>query len=94
MRHTTQGFLTCPDQILKSDGSPIKYKNGMLYLGSFLAADGRIDSEISRRLGIAQDEFRLLNRIWNHAYISDQDKLHIFNACIISKLIYGFKVHG
>ena len=76
-------------QILKFDGSPVKCKDNMIYLGSLLSSDGRIDTEISRRLGMAQEEFQLLSRVWNHANLSEHKKVEVFNACILSKLIYG-----
>ena len=61
----------------------------MVYLGSLLSADGRIEAELSRRLGMAQKDFQILQRVWAHANISKQRKTLIYNACIVSTLLYG-----
>ena len=51
--------------------------------------DGKADSEISRRLGQATGLFRNLQQVWSHASISTGRKLRIFEACVITKLIYS-----
>ena len=71
------------------DGSPVKSKDSMLYLGSLLAADGRITSELGKRLGFAQSDFTALQRVWKHSSLNRSRKIRIFNACICSKLMYG-----
>jgi len=72
------------------NGSIIKAKTSMIYLGSLLAADGRITSELSRRLGCAQSDFMALQRVWKHSFLNRFKKILIFNACICSKLSYVF----
>ena len=47
-------------QILKFDGSPVKCKGNIIYLGSLLSSDGRVNTEISRRLDMAQEKLQLL----------------------------------
>ena len=59
------------------------------YLGALLSADGRADSEISRKIGTAFADFRQLQKLWNHARVSLRDKLHFFDALIASRLSYG-----
>ena len=45
--------------------------------------------ELSRRLGAAKAEFDTLSRVWSHAAISPGRKIQIFEACVVSKLLYG-----
>ena len=70
------------------DGKIVRNKLGLIYLGSLISADGRISSELGRRIGQAQQDISTLMRVWNHGNISRQRKLEVFDACVISKLIY------
>lgn len=76
-------------EIRKPDGTLVTSKDSMMYLGSLLAADGRVGSELGRRLGLAQRDFRSLRQLWSHASLSRARKLQIFNACVVSTLTYG-----
>jgi len=74
--------------ITKEDGSHVKEKDAIVYLGSLLAADGQVDTELSRRLGMATAEFAALERLWMHASIPKTRKIAIYRACILQKLLY------
>ena len=50
-------------KIITPTHEQVTNKESMGYLGSLLAADGRIASEIGRRLGTAQAEFNVLSRV-------------------------------
>ena len=76
-------------KILTETGEQLKTKDSMIYLGSLLSADGKIASELARRLGAAQSEFSSLARVWKHSSLSRPKKIRIFDACICSKLSYG-----
>ena len=71
------------------DGNALVCKEAFTYLGAQISCDGRIDSELSRRLGLATADFKVLRRFWNHANLSINRKLQIFMACIWSKLSYS-----
>ena len=60
----------------------------MIYLGGLLASDGKITSEIARRIGMAQTEFNILKKIWKYFILQRFKKIVIFNACVCTKLIY------
>ena len=64
-------------------------KESIIYLGGLLSNDGCVGSELGRRIGLAQVEFKALRRIWSHASMSQQKKLRVFHACVISKLMYS-----
>ena len=63
-------------------------KESLLYLGSFLCDNGSIGPELNRRLGAARAEFETLCRVWNHAVLPKEEKIRIFEACVLSKLLY------
>ena len=70
-------------------GESIHSKSSIVYLGSLLSSDGEIMTAIKRRLGIARKDFEVLQSIWRHTSLTKAWKLRIFEACIISKLVYG-----
>ena len=63
----------------------------MQYLGFILSSDGRLGSELGRRIGEASATFKALQRLWSHSCISLPRKLHVFDACVVSKLVYGLQ---
>lgn len=75
--------------LLNRTGEPIKRKPSIVYLGSLLTSDGRITSELSRRVGLAEKTFRDLARVWKHADLPVGRKRRIYDACVLSKLLYG-----
>lgn len=76
--------------IRRPDGSAIVSGDRLTYLGAVVTADGRGGPELSRRLGMAANDFRELSRFWKHARISRERKLQALQAVIFSKLRYGF----
>ena len=75
--------------IYGSDGSPLKAKTDTVYLGGLISTCGDSAAELSRRLGEARRNFHNLAQVWKHANIPRLRKLQIFNACIVSKALYG-----
>ena len=76
-------------QLFTPEGAEIKQKQNLLYLGCILSADGSSGTELSRRLGAAKNEFEKIRRVWGHSCISVTRKIKIFNACVVSKLMYN-----
>ena len=79
----THGIIKSPE------GVELPIKVSITYLGSLISSDGRVATEISRRLGKAKGEFHSLKRVWMHANVGLQRKLQIFNQCVLSGLMYG-----
>eukprot|EP00959_Pyramimonas_sp_CCMP1952_P152583 3192757-Pyramimonas_sp.AAC.1 len=75
------------DGVTDNAGDPIVNKQSLVYLGTTLSADGRCASELSRRLGAAMQDFKILHAIWSHASLTRDQKIHIFNVCVVSKLM-------
>ena len=86
----TQALSICTaDRIRRPDGTYIEEKGSIEYLGALLSADGRMDSEISRRIGMASADFRRLQKLWGHANVPVSDKLQYFQSLVSSRLQYG-----
>ena len=75
--------------IRKADSTVLHGKDSTVYLGSTLSADGRIATELGRRIGLAEQVFKELTKVWSHANISRARKFECFQACVVSKLLYG-----
>ena len=70
----------------------MKPKASIVYLGSSVAVDGNVDAELARRLGMAQADFKTLDRVWSHSSLSAQEKHKMFNTCVVGRLLYGLQV--
>ena len=81
--------MRCEAIIRKLDNDSVKQKDSIVYLGAVLSRDASIGPELSRRIGAAEGEFSLLARVWSHCKLPLQKKLRIFEACIMSKLLYS-----
>ena len=79
------------EYIFGVDGKPLKTKTDTVYLGSLLTTSGEVAPELSRRLGEAAACFKALSAVWKHANIPKKRKYRIFEACVVSKLLYGLE---
>ena len=57
----------CADVVQSPGGGEIPTKSSMVYLGGLISNDGKIDSELARRIGMAKSDFRSLQKVWGHA---------------------------
>ena len=80
--------IGCEASIAAPDGSYLTCKSSISYLGSYLDATGAGGPEICRRLGEAKGQFHKLARVWRHSTLHPQQKIRIFQACVVSKLLY------
>ena len=86
----TQALSVCTSSCLHSpQGDVVGDSCSLVYLGGLLTSDGRADSELSRRIGMALGEFKGLQKFWGHAGIGRSRKLELFHALVVSKLRYG-----
>ena len=79
--------IGCEASIAAPDGSYLTCKSSISYLGSYLDATGAGGPEICRRLGEAKGQFDKLARVWRHSTLHPQQKIRIFQACVVSKLL-------
>ncbi|KAL5248275.1 hypothetical protein ACHWQZ_G017455 [Mnemiopsis leidyi] len=77
---------------LTVDGNPVKQVTQFTYLGATITSDGKIEKEISVRIGKATGAFNQLNNIWKNKNISINNKVRIYVAGVITILTYGCEV--
>ena len=63
------------DNIVAADGKALKKKDAMVYLGSLLAANGKMNFELAWRIGLAKAIFKELLMVWKHVNISRYRKI-------------------
>lgn len=72
------------------DGSALNRVDDFTYLGSTISKDGRIDSELTKRMAKASSAFgRLRARLWNNHHVSTRVKCKTYRAIVLSTLLYG-----
>ena len=60
------------------------------YLGSTITDNLSLDAEINKRIGKAASTLALLTaRVWTSPKLSAKTKMTVYNACVISTLLYG-----
>ena len=74
------------------DGNPVKQVTQFTYLGATITSDGKLDKEISVRIGKANGAFNQLNNIWKNQSISINNKIRIYVAAVITILTYRCEV--
>ena len=77
--------------VRKPDGTALKQKTSMTYLGALVAADGHADSELTRRIGLAEAEFRKLSQVWRNSGLTPHERCKVYSTYVVSKLLYGLQ---
>ena len=78
-----------PSSVMVED-QVVEIVKDFIYLGSKINYKGDISTEISRRKGLASSTLRKLwQPLWRHRNISTRTKMRIYNACVLSILLYG-----
>ena len=75
--------------IHRPDGSVVIPRDSMVYLGTLVTSDGTGSKELTRRLGLALQDFRCLSRFWRQAATTRHRKVQILNAIVFAKLRYS-----
>ena len=84
----TQGTEAEPN--ITIDNYRLENVDQFTYLGSTICSNLSLDSEINKRIGKAATTLaRLTKRVWENPKLTTQTKLAVYNACIISTLLYG-----
>ncbi|RXN14061.1 RNA-directed DNA polymerase from mobile element jockey-like protein [Labeo rohita] len=83
-----QGTETPPN--IAIDGYTLEGVENFPYLGSTISSSLSIDSEISSRIAKAATAMAKLNqRVWNNSSLTEKTRLCVYQACILSTLLYG-----
>ena len=83
--------MRCADVMQSPGGEEIPTKSSMVYLGGLISNDGKIDSELARRIGMAKSDFRPLQKVWRHVGFPCKCKLEIYTPCVVNTLLYNLK---
>ena len=80
---------TIPKCDSKSNGGNIRQVENFVYWGSALTAEGRKDTEIKKRIGIAKKAFKDLAQVLKNKKIGLRTKKIILKCYVWSTLMYG-----
>ena len=80
-----------PAPIHDPSGRPIPSTEQHVYLGGLLTTTGSARCAVSRRLGEARGTFTLLSAVWSHSSLSRARKQRVYEACVVSKLLYSLE---
>jgi hypothetical protein len=79
-----------PPQSIMINNHTVEVVPNFIYLGSKISRRGGIDEELTRRKALASDILRRFRRpLWRHRNISNRTKMRIYNASVLSVLLYG-----
>ena len=62
----------------------------LVTLDSLMAADSSCDREVKVRIVKANATFGRLDKIWKKNGCSTKTKIRLYNAIVVSTLLYGF----
>ena len=89
-------FMACGVGISDDDRQPLVIGNEevlhvdtFVYLGSLVSSNSRVSAEVDRRLASASRCFGMLQCIFNATDLSINTKRLVYNACVLSTLLYG-----
>ena len=83
-----QGVKNPP--VVKLNNTPLEVVSKFCYLGSTTTESSTLDDEINTRIGKAATTFgRLTKRAWRNPKLTTKTKMSIYQACILSTLLYG-----
>ena len=71
------------------DGNDLHPKSHMECLGTALSDTACSDTELSRRIGMAKQDFRHLSKVWNHAGLACKRRLHFYQGLVESFFLYS-----
>ncbi|XP_045448721.1 uncharacterized protein LOC123657186 [Melitaea cinxia] len=83
-----QGSAEIPAIML--DSTALQVVDRFCYLGSTVSNNLSLEAEINTRIGKAATTFgRLSTRVWNNKHLTNRTKMIVFQACVLSTLLYG-----
>ena len=71
------------------NGQAMRQVKQFSYLGSILTSDGRCDTEMKRRIGVAKEAFKDLANILTNRKVKLDTKKRILKSYVCSILLYG-----
>ena len=71
------------------NGNPLELVDIFCYLGSMVDSSGGTEADVKARIGKARTAFSQLKNIWKSSIITRKTKMRLFNAIVMSVLLYG-----
>ena len=68
------------------DGTTVEQVTEFTYLGATVTSDGRLDRELTLRIGKATGAFNQLNNIWKNKNIGLKTKMRVYIAAVTTIL--------
>ena len=76
--------------IITIDDYELDVVHHFTYLGSTVTDTLSLDVELDKRIGKAATTLaRLTTRVWSNPMLTEKTKMAVYNACVISTLLYG-----
>ena len=68
----------------------LEVEDKFTYLGSTISSNLSLDAELNTRIGKAMTVMaRLAKRVWDNTMLSINTKMRVYQACVLSTLLYG-----
>ena len=74
---------------LKIGDIKIKQVKMLSFLGNMLTEDGKCDTEIQRRIGIAKDAFQKLSKVLTNRKMTIKTRKRVLDCYVITNLLYA-----
>ena len=72
------------------DNYQLEVVHEFTYLGSTITDNLSLDAELNKRIGKAATTLgRLATRVWENTKLTTKTKMAVYNACVVSTLLYG-----
>ena len=76
--------------VIKIDDKPLVVTEQFTYLGSTISNNLSLDHEIDKRIAKSSGTMsKLNNKVWQNKHLTVKTKMKVYQACIISTLLYG-----
>ena len=76
--------------VITINGQPLEMVPTFTYLGSTVSSSVNLDSELNSRIGKAAGTIAKLNsKVWNKCKLTENTKLRVYQACVLSSLLYS-----
>ena len=80
----------CTRVVITISNYQLEVVHEFTYLGSTITDNLSLDAELNKRIGKAATTLgRLATRVWENPKLTTKTKVVVYNACVVSTLLYG-----
>ena len=76
---------------IKLEGRTIRQNNSFIYLGGAVSSDGRLETEVRRRVQAGANAWRQVEGVMSDRHISKKLKGKVLGACVTPAMLYGLE---